>query len=208
MKTNTYKFEKIWLLAIASIVTLIIISWSFERGRLQYEMDYEDIITHIDALKRWRDLSEGGVSQFLANYLKSPPHAPVHSMMAATGFMLFGVKDWAPYVVNVSMLFAFLLLVRLETRAFGIWPSVLALLGALFVPVSFQSIHQFRPDFPCALATLWGMILYPRWRENGFGRRSAMSGVLFGLALLSKPPFSVHARHGADCHGLWLWGRG
>ena len=72
--------------------------------------------------------------------------------MAATGFMLFGVKDWAPYVMNVFMLFAFLLLVRRRTRVFGIWPSSLAVLGALFVPVSFQSIHQFRPDFPAALA--------------------------------------------------------
>ena len=189
MKTSILKSEIAWLFALAAVVTLGIISWSFEHGRLQYQMDYEDIITHIDGLKRWRDMSEGGLRQFFANYLKSPPHCPIHSFMAATGFMLFGVKDWAPYVMNVFMLFIFLLLVRRETRVFGNWPSSLAVLGALFVPLSFQSIHQFRPDFPAALATLWGLVIYPRWREEGFGKKAAFSGVLFGLALLSKPPF-------------------
>jgi hypothetical protein len=177
-----------WLIAIASIFTLIVISWSFEHGRLHYEMDYEDIITHIDGLQRWRDLSEGGISQFAAHYLKSPPHAPLHSLMAATSFMLFGVRDWAPYVMNGVLVFLFLLLVRRETRALGTWPSALALLGTLFVPLSFESVHQFRPDFPCALATLWGMILYPRWKEEDFGKKAAISGALFGLALLAKPP--------------------
>ena len=189
MKISNLKSEIAWLFALAAVVTLGIISWSFQHGRLQYEMDYEDVITHIDGLKRWHDISDGGIGRFLSNYIKNPPHCPVHSIMAATGFMLFGVKDWAPYVMNVFMLFAFLLLVRRETRVFGNWPSSLAVLGALFVPVSMQSIHQFRPDFPAALATLWGMVLYPRWREEGFGKKAALSGVLFGLALLSKPPF-------------------
>jgi Dolichyl-phosphate-mannose-protein mannosyltransferase len=189
VKTNNLIREWLWLFALASISSLIIISWSFERGRLQYEMDYEDIITHIDGLQRWRDLSEGGIGQLLANYSKTPPHCPLHSFMAASGFMLFGVHDWAPYVLNVFVLFAFLALVRRETRGFGFYPSALAVLGALAVPVSFQSIHQFRPDFPCALATLWGMIVYPRWGEKRFLTKAAISGACFGLALLSKPPF-------------------
>ena len=165
------------------------ISWSFERGRLQYQMDYEDIITHIDGLERWRDLSEGGVGQLLSNYIQSPAHCPLHSFMAAAAFMFFGVHDWAPYVLNVFMLFAFLALVRRETRTLGFYPSILAVIGALFVPLSFQSIHQFRPDFPCALATLWGMVVFPRWRQENYGKMAAFSGALFGLALLAKPPF-------------------
>jgi len=152
-------------------------------------MDYEDIITHIDGLSRWRHLSEGGASQIIANYIKSPPHCPLHSAMAAAAFMFFGVHDWAPYVLNALVLFAFLALVRKETRAFGFYPSAFAVLGALFVPLSFQSVHQFRPDFPCALVTLWGMVVYPRWRENNFSQKAAISGVCFGLALLAKPPF-------------------
>jgi hypothetical protein len=152
-------------------------------------MDYEDIITHIDGLKRWRDLSNCGVAAYLDNYIKNPPHAPLHSMMASLGFMLFGVKDWAPYAVNAVVLFAFLALVRRETLPFGSWSSWLAVCGALFVPVAFKSIHEFRPDFPCALATLWGMLMYPRSRDQRFGTKAALSGALFGLALLAKPPF-------------------
>jgi hypothetical protein len=109
--------------------------------------------------------------------------------MAVLGFSLFGVKDWAPYVVNVLLLFAFLLLVRRETSRFGTWPSVFAIFGALLVTVSFESVHQFRPDFPCALATIWGMVLYPHWKDDDFLKKTALSGTMFGLALLSKPPF-------------------
>ncbi len=189
LKAGTQKSGWLWLFALCAVVALIVISWSFERGRLQYQMDYEDIITHIDGLKRWHDLSEGGVGQLLANYSKSPAHCPLHSFMAAAGFMFFGVHDWAPYVLNVFVLFAFLALVRRETRTLGFYPSLLAVLGALFVPLSFQSIHQFRPDFPCALATLWGMVVFPRWRQVNYGKMAAVSGALFGLALLAKPPF-------------------
>ena len=189
MKETNFKIDLLWLFAIALITTILIISWSFEHGRLQYQMDYEDIITHIDGLKRWRDISEGGLGTYFGSYIKTPPHAPLHSMMATLGFMLFGVKDWAPYAVNALVLVAFLALVRRETRAFGSWPSWVAVVGALLVPVSFESVHEFRPDFPCALATLWGMVLYPRWRVPDFGRKAALSGLMFGLALLSKPPF-------------------
>jgi hypothetical protein len=186
---NNVSSEILKFSGIVSIVTMLIIFWSFEHGRLQYQMDYEDIITHIDGLKRWRDLSEGGVGVYLASYLKLPPHAPLHSLMASLGFMLFGVKDWAPYAVNAVVLFAFLALVRHETRPFGSWSSWLAVCGALFVPVAFESIHEFRPDFPCALATLWGMFLYPRLGDQKFGKKAALSGLAFGLALLAKPPF-------------------
>ena len=189
LKETNFKTDLLWLFAIALITTILIISWSFEHGRLQYQMDYEDIITHIDGLKRWRDISEGGLGTYFGSYIKTPPHAPLHSMMATLGFMLFGVKDWAPYAVNALVLVAFLALVRRETRAFGSWPSWLAVIGALLVPVSFESVHEFRPDFPCALATLWGMVVYPRWSDAGFGKKAAISGALFGLALLSKPPF-------------------
>lgn len=191
MIINKYKFKLdiIVLLLVSLVASFFVILWSLAHGRLQYQMDYEDIITHIDGLKRWRDISEGGARVFLSNYINFPPHAPLHSLMATLGFMLFGIKDWAPYAVNVIILFAFLLLVRRMTREFGSWPSWLAVTGALFVPISFESIHEFRPDFPCALATLWGMLLFPRWGDLEFQKKCFYSGLCFGLALLSKPPF-------------------
>ena len=193
--------DRLFLVIAAIIISLAVISWSFQHGRLQYQMDYEDIITHIDGLKRLTDLSEGGGGVYLANYLKMPPHAPLHSMMASIGFIIFGVKDWAPYAVNALVLFAFLALVQRETRSLGSWPSWLAVLGAIFVPVSFESIHEFRPDFPCALATLWGMVLYPRLRDQEFCIKAALSGLAFGLALLAKPPFFPYTL----AMGGWPW---
>ena len=86
LKETNFKTDLLWLFAIALITTILIISWSFEHGRLQYQMDYEDIITHIDGLKRWRDISEGGLGTYFGSYIKTPPHAPLHSMMATLGF--------------------------------------------------------------------------------------------------------------------------
>lgn len=180
----------IFILAILSLlVTLVALAWSFERGRLQYEIDYEDVITHIDGLKRWRNLSEGGAGELITGYVNKPPHAPLHSLMAAMAFALVGPQDWAPYAMSGILVFFFLLLIWREVVRFGFPGVALALMGAIFVPVVYQSVHQFRPDFPCAIATLWGMVLFPRWGQAKFGRMAAFSGAMFGLALLAKPPF-------------------
>lgn len=177
------------LALLALVVTLGALAWSGERGRLQFEMDYEDVITHIDGLKRWRDLSEGGAGEFFAGYINKPPHAPLHSLMAASAFALAGPQDWAPYALSGILVFFFLLLVWRETKPFERAGAALAIAGAISVPVVFQSVHQFRPDFPCALAMLWAMVLFPRWGAIGFRRMAALSGALFGVALLAKPPF-------------------
>jgi len=177
------------LVIVSIVITLVALAWSGERGRLQYEVDYEDVITHIDGLKRWRNLTEGGVGELIAEYINTPPHAPLHSLMAATAFALMGPQDWAPYALSGVLVFFFLLLVWRETKRFGRAGAALALAGAVFVPVVYQSVHQFRPDFPCALAMLWAMVVFPRWGAKDFGRMAAISGALFGLALLAKPPF-------------------
>lgn len=190
MNDTSHHRTTLWVvLGLTLLLLAVAISFSFSLGRLQYEMDYEDIITHIDGLKRWRDLSEGGVGKFFSAYAANPPHCPLHSFTAATAFMLFGVNDWAPYILNAVFLFAFLLLARWATRGFGPVASCIAVLGAALVPLSFQTIHQFRPDFSCALATLWGMLLYPTRLGRDFEKRAALSGLFFGLALLAKPPF-------------------
>jgi hypothetical protein len=174
---------------LSLIITLLTLAWSFERGRLQYEIDYEDIITHIDGLKRWRALSEEGLRPFIFQYLASPPHAPLHSLMAASAFAFTGPRDWAPYALNGILVFFFLLLVWKQTWRFGLVPAAFAITMAAAVPVVYQSVHQFVPDFSRALLTLWAMIVFPRWSDQAFSKKAAQSGVLFGLALLAKPSF-------------------
>jgi hypothetical protein len=178
-----------WLAVASVVITLVTLAWSSERGRLQYEVDYEDIITHIDGLERWRSLSEGSLREFLTEYLEGPPHAPLHSLMAAGAFAMAGPRDWAPYALNGVLVFFFLLLVWKQTQRFGMVPALFALVLAAFVPVVHQSVHQFRPDFPAALATLWAMLVFPKWGDPAFARKAGLSGALFGLALLAKPPF-------------------
>lgn len=44
------------LLILSTILTACILSHSSWRGRLQYTIDYEDVITFLDGLKRYRAL--------------------------------------------------------------------------------------------------------------------------------------------------------
>ncbi len=50
-----------WAIALGAVLfTAIVINHSFARGRLQYKIDYEDVITFLDGLKRYRLLIDEG----------------------------------------------------------------------------------------------------------------------------------------------------
>ncbi len=76
------------LAAVALFFTAFVVQHSIERGRLQYEVDYEDVITFLDGLKRYRLLVDEGQGRlrFLYQYAVDPPHAPLHSLQAMLAF--------------------------------------------------------------------------------------------------------------------------
>lgn len=99
-----------WVMGVAVVAlffTAFVVQYSFERGRLQYGADYEDVITFLDGLKRYRLLLDEGQGrlQFLYQYAVNPPHAPLHSLQAMLAFEFLGIHDWAPYVSNGVLLF-------------------------------------------------------------------------------------------------------
>ena len=103
------------------ILTALILNHSSWRGRLQYQIDYEDVITYLDGLKRYRALVDQPQEhlQFVYQYLTDPPHAPLHSLQAAAAFAVFGIQDWAPYASNAVLLFLLFLAFVYSAQQFG-----------------------------------------------------------------------------------------
>lgn len=172
------------------------LSYSAQYGRLLFEIDYEDVITHIDGLERYRDLSEGGVGGYLRGYLKSPPHAPLHSMLATLSFGLFGVNDWAPYLGNLLVAFGYFgAVLYFLPRSGSLVAKLLGLIFAAGFPVAFLSVHDFRPDYPAAVFTVWGVLLLVGWNPlRDPSHRCWLAGFAFAAALLWKPtvfPYTV-----------------
>lgn len=180
----------------ALILTAVSLSYSAQYGRLLFEIDYEDVITHVDGLERYRDLSEGGVGEYLRGYVESPPHAPLHSMLATLSFGLFGVNDWAPYLGNVLVAFGYFgAVLYFLPRSGSLVAKLLGLIFAAGFPVAFLSVHDFRPDYPAAVFTVWGVLLLVGWNPlKDPSHRCWLAGFAFAAALLWKPtvfPYTV-----------------
>jgi hypothetical protein len=196
----------IWLAIAAVLFTAFVIQHSFERGRLQYPVDYEDVITHLDGLKRYRALVDEGQGrlQFLSHYAVDPPHAPLHSLQAMLAFAFLGIHDWAPYVSNVVLLFALLAALVFATRDCSGWARAAAVAFILCTPLAYHSVEEFRPDYPSAIATVWGILLYIRFLKTGSPWLAGLAGACYGLAMLAKPPVFPYIL--AMGGGPFFWG--
>ena len=187
------KINSRWLLILAVVslfFTAFVVQHSFERGRLQYEVDYEDVISFLDGLKRYRLLVDEGQGrlQFLYQHAVDPPHAPLHSLQAMLAFAFLGIHDWAPYVSNGVLLFALLSALVFALRDLGPWAKVAGLFFLLCTPLAYHTVEEFRPDYPSAIATVWGIVLYFRFLREGSPWMAGWAGVCYGLAMLAKPP--------------------
>lgn len=180
---------------IALIFTAGVLQWSFNYGRLAYDVTYDDIGYFLDAYSRIKTFHEQGAGALLGELFHNPPHSPYSSLLAFAGFSLFGPADWAPYFMNVITLFIFLGFIAYLLRNIQFVISMVILIMFLFVPASFYMVHEFRPDFAvalfsCIFAFLAFESLLDRQNYDSFKLRCA--GVAFGLALLIKPSFFAH----------------
>ena len=197
--------KKLLPIAVVSIFfTAFVINHSFERGRLQYDVDYKDVISHIDGLKRFHDLTDNSALYFIQQYLLNPPHAPLHSLQAMLSFAIFGIHDWAPYVSNIFLLFALLAGLFYVLREFGALSFAAGALFFLCTPLAYHTIEEFRPDYPSAIATVWGILLYFQFLKTSNPWLAGWAGACYGLAMLAKPPVFPYVL--AMGGGPFFWG--
>ena len=182
------------LILVSALYTAHVVQWSVRWGRLAMDPVYDDVGYLTDGVDRLDVFQRSGIRGLCDSLVKVPPHSPYSTLVATLAFDLFGVHDWAPYVLNACPLFVFLLLatVLIQTPSRG--AKILLLVTLLLLQLPFQGILQFRPDFPLAVftAACIGLLLREGCRESPPDRkpyRYFLFGLLGGIAILVKPPF-------------------
>lgn len=177
-----------WSVTLAAVFVAFQLQASLTGGSLSLPPTYDDLAYIVDAANRLETFYAGGVRALLSGYAASPPHSPLHTLIAFTGFSVFGVHHWAAIAAN------FIPLVLLICLFFWLADGIPARLVATFVgvllliPFAGLLVIDFRPDMLCAILTAAGCLAIVT-RPWAFAQREAVvSGFLFGLALLSKPP--------------------
>ncbi len=182
------------------VFTLGCVQWSLIHGRLSQDPTFDDSFYLWDGAHLLNIFFQSGSGAFFHELVQNPPHSPFSTLGATLAFAVFGIRDWAPYVlINGGVLLALLACVSYLARAFSLRWRLLSMGLVLTLPLAVVAVHDYRPDFACALLTAAGIYLMvesagisaagpPRARVW----RWTAAGLGFGLALLVKPTFFLH----------------
>jgi hypothetical protein len=178
-----------WLiLAIAAtLFTVVSIRHSIDRGRLSRTPTYDDISYFIDALHRLPVIYGQNVLGWVRDYVRTPPHSPFSTYVALASYMLFGIKDWAPYALNGFVVLALLWSVEYLMRGAKAWQRVLAGIFVLCLPLTGKMVTEFRPDLAWALAAAMAVVLPLRGSlVDASWKKQMAAGGWCAAALLAK----------------------
>ncbi len=188
--------REFWLALCAALVILI---WnlknSFEFGRLVFAPQYDDVSYFFDALTRYQRFLNGNVLLLLNDAINNPPHAPFIALQAVLSYMVFGVRDWAPYVSNIWMPFAALLTTLVMTRGLD-WRRWVLLINVGTLPMVGASIVEFRPDIAAGILAAAAVtvavyaVTAPDFRK--LGPLCWWAAGLSGAMLWAKPSAAIY----------------
>jgi hypothetical protein len=174
-------------LIVTAIISMLLIMQSLRMGALALPAVYDDVSYFSDAARRLLVFYRSGIWSGLADFTAGPPHAPLSTLLALTGFALFGIEHWAAVVANAILLHLFVrgfFAVAADLPLGQTALLAIALLGAPFFGVT---ILESRPDMFCSLfiaAGTIGIIATP-WERSK--RIQVLTGLAFGAALWAKP---------------------
>ena len=169
-------------------LTAVVLQESMKQGRLSVPPTFDDISYMEDAAQRVRSLYEHGAADMLRGLVDKPPHSPYATAAAMLAFLIFGVKAWAPYIVNAVVPLIFYAFVAYLGRGMRLWLLGCIMAAVSTIPMVVLAAHEFRPDFLSATLTCMGATLLVAEPSIGApARRSMLTGALFGAAVLAKP---------------------
>jgi hypothetical protein len=176
------------LCAVAVVFTAMQMQFSRERFRLAEPPSFDDVTYFNDALARLDLAYDRGWAACVFSFYRTPPHSVVSSAMALVAFLVFGIRDWAPYLLNGLIVLAFLGCVDYFMRPTRLWQRAVAIGMVLCVPMLGITVRDFRPDNAWGLAAAMAVILPLRGRfVGGSWRYQLAAGAWAAAALLCKP---------------------
>ena len=177
-----------WL-AIAAAYTALVINYSLLRGKLCVYPFYDDVAYFEQALTLLSHYYANGVFGLIHGYIQSPPHSPFSGMLAVLAYAICGPREWAPYAANGLIVFGVILFVNAALDGVSFSKRLLIVLFVLTVPVMCHAVDAYRPDIASGACAAAGAALLARGPFSATKRKTRiLAGVLFGAALLFKPP--------------------
>jgi hypothetical protein len=177
----------VWL-TVAILFSVVQIQHSLNRGQLSLPPSYDDVSYFNDALDRLNVFYEKGSGDLFFDYVKNPPHSSISTSLAFIGFLIFGIQDWVPALMNFVVIFAVLLFVDYLGTGLSYGWKIFVSSSSLIWLLMGHAVIEFRPDIFCGLITAMSVILIVEkpWLKISRVRQKVI-GALVGLALLIKP---------------------
>jgi hypothetical protein len=163
------------------------LGWSFRHGRLAAPAFLDDVGYFLDAVHRIADVDNGGIIQLFTGFKDSPPHSFFSTALAMCAFGIFGVHDWAPYLLDGLIVLGLLRAVDWLMGDAPLWKRVLAYGVVLCTKFPSICVLEFKPDMAWGVASAAAVIatLYRPFLNAGTARHLAV-GACWGAALLIK----------------------
>lgn len=183
------RFLSIFLaLVLAVAFSYIIFNYSREHGRCASIPFYDDCTYILSGAVRYKILMSDGPLALIRFQAQNFSHSPWSEFLALFSYVVFGLKEHAPYAGNAVLVVAFLLMVNNLMAGRRIWEKVPTFVFALSIPYTTYCIYEFRPDLACSLFTAFGVIATVRssWIDSSRWHRASL-GAIFGAAMLTKP---------------------
>lgn len=172
--------------AVSAVLTWLVVSESFRAGRLLGVPRVDDVLYLARGAELYEAWRGAGVGELVRDWLARPPHSPFVSGLSFVAFVLFGVKEWGPYVLaGVPVAWFLWISARLSARrSLVMGAGVMVCLAC--VPMFAASIQNLKPDYVAGMLGAAGVgiaAVFGRVRM----RSAACAGVCFGLAVWVKP---------------------
>lgn len=179
------------LLLVGVVHVLGVMSYLVREGRLSIVPIYDDVGYLLDGLNRLAVLDRAGIAACIADFYTHAAHAPITSLTSVLGLFFSGGAIWGPYALSAAWLVLILAIGMVALRQFRLGTRVGILVAALAAPMFGTVLTEFRPDPVWGLLAGFALILCASTDLGRLGRRRLlMLGLLFGLAIVSKPSAS------------------
>jgi len=127
-------------------------TYSASRYRLATIPLYDDVVYLLDGIRRLTFDLPRGFGPFVGGIIANPPHAPVSTLTAMLGYVLFGHEVRSAYLANGWILALFIAALAVMSRPLVSLPARLLLVAILLTaPIGHAMITEFRPDMAAGL---------------------------------------------------------